>query len=64
MRWPLSIGLCATSIVLLARDTSKQPHPAMRLCPFVQQSRGADPTIKTEDYDPYLNPGPKTSLEV
>lgn len=28
------------------------------------QSRGADPTIKTDDYDPYLNPGPKTPLEV
>ena len=28
------------------------------------QSRGADPSLKTEDYDPYLNPGPKTALEV
>ncbi len=27
------------------------------------QSRGADPSIKTEDYDPYLNPGCKTPLE-
>ena len=28
------------------------------------QSRGADSSIKTEDYDPYLNPGPKTPLDV
>jgi len=27
-------------------------------------SRGADPSIKTEDYDPYLNPGPKLPVEV
>ena len=28
------------------------------------QSRGADPNIQTEDYDPYLNPGKKTPREV
>ena len=28
------------------------------------QSRGADPSIKTEDYDPYLNPGRKLAVEV
>ena len=27
-------------------------------------SRGADPSLKTEDYDPYLNPGKKTPVEV
>ncbi len=27
-------------------------------------SRGADPSLKTEDYDPYLNPGRKTPVEV
>merc|ERR1711920_196370 len=27
-------------------------------------SRGADPSIRTEDYDPYLNPGKKVPLEV
>ena len=27
-------------------------------------SEGADPTIVTEDYDPYLNPGRKTPIEV
>ncbi|KAK3279382.1 hypothetical protein CYMTET_12732, partial [Cymbomonas tetramitiformis] len=27
-------------------------------------SEGADPTIKTEDYDPYLNPGKKLPIEV
>lgn len=27
-------------------------------------SEGADPTIKTEDYDPYLNPGLKVPVEV
>ena len=28
------------------------------------QSRGGDPSIKTEDYDPYLDPGCKTPVEV
>lgn len=27
-------------------------------------SRGADPSLLTEDYDPYLNPGRKTPIEV
>lgn len=27
-------------------------------------SRGADPSLQTEDFDPYLNPGKKTPLEV
>lgn len=27
-------------------------------------SRGADPSLKTEEYDPYLNPGRKTPIEV
>jgi len=27
-------------------------------------SRGADPSILTEDFDPYLNPGPKRPVEV
>ena len=27
-------------------------------------SRGADPAIKSEDYDPYLNPGRKTPVEL
>ena len=27
-------------------------------------SEGADPTVVTEDYDPYLNPGRKTPIEV
>jgi len=27
-------------------------------------SRGADPTIRTEDYDPYLNPGKKLPIDV
>lgn len=30
----------------------------------ILQSRGADPSILTEDYDPYLNPGPKRPIEV
>ena len=42
----------------------RRPHVAKQQLPLSQQSRGADPTIKTEDYDPYLNPGPKTPLEV
>lgn len=33
-------------------------------CKFVAQSRGADPSIKTEDYDPYLDPGRKLPIEV
>ncbi len=28
------------------------------------QSRGADPSIKTENYDPYLSPGRKLPVEV
>lgn len=28
------------------------------------QSQGADPSIKTEDYDPYLDPGMKLPIEV
>ena len=31
---------------------------------LLPQSRGADPSIKTEDYDPYLNPGKKLPVEV
>ena len=27
-------------------------------------SRGADPTIRTKDYDPYLNPGRKTPVQI
>jgi [acyl-carrier-protein] S-malonyltransferase len=27
-------------------------------------SEGADPSIQSEDYDPYLNPGPKTPLQL
>ena len=28
------------------------------------QSRGADPTILTEEYDPYLNPGRKIPVDL
>lgn len=28
------------------------------------QSRGADPSIRTENYEPYLNPGRKLPVEV
>lgn len=28
------------------------------------QSKGADPSIRTEDYDPYLDPGCKLPIEV
>ena len=28
------------------------------------QSRGADPTILSEDFEPYLNPGKKSPVEV
>lgn len=28
------------------------------------QSRGADPSIRSKDFDPYLNPGPKLPVEV
>ena len=27
-------------------------------------SRGADPSVRTEDYDKYLNPGPKLPIEL
>jgi len=32
------------------------------MCPC--QSRGADPSIRTENYDPYLSPGKKLPIEV
>ena len=28
------------------------------------QSRGADPSIRTEDYDPYLNPGRHLPIDI
>ena len=28
------------------------------------QSRGADPSIRTEDYDPYLNPGHHLPIDI
>ena len=28
------------------------------------QSRGADPSIRTEDYDPYLNPGHHLAIDI
>lgn len=61
-----SLGMhVAAPTVLFADTTCRQAAlPCNEDCAFVQQSRGADPTIKTEDYDPYLNPGPKTPLEV
>lgn len=34
-----------------------RPHLVCRPPP---QSRGADPTITSDDFDPYLDPGPKT----
>jgi hypothetical protein len=40
----------------LSRDPSTPPRPHA-------QSRGADASILTEDYDPYLNPGRKTPIE-
>ena len=33
----------------------------MIACP---QTRGADPSIRTENYDPYLSPGLKLAIEV
>lgn len=29
-----------------------------------RQSRGADPDVRTEDYDPYLDPGCKLAIDV
>jgi len=29
-----------------------------------RQSRGADPSVRTEDYDPYLDPGCKLAIDV
>jgi hypothetical protein len=29
-----------------------------------RQSRGADPGVRTEDYDPYLDPGCKLAIDV
>ena len=36
----------------------------LQLSQCVAQSRGADSSIKTEDYDPYLDPGRKLPIEV
>ncbi len=36
---------------------------APTLCPLLQ-SRGADPSLLTEEYDPYLSPGRKLPVEV
>lgn len=38
-------------------------HPASAP-PHAPQSRGADPSLRTEDYDPYLSPGRKLPVEV
>ena len=48
-----------------AKQTESSPC-AVHECtePSWWQSRGADPTIKTEDYDPYLDPGRKLPIEV
>ena len=48
-----------------AKQTKSSPC-AVHNCaePSWWQSRGADPTIKTEDYDPYLDPGRKLPIEV
>ena len=32
--------------------------------PLSLQSRGADPSIRTENYDPYLSPGLKLPMDV
>jgi hypothetical protein len=39
------------------------PPPILPLTP-TPQSRGADPSILTDNYDPYLNPGKKLPVEV
>eukprot|EP00951_Prasinocladus_malaysianus_P026534 scaffold235798_cov49-Prasinocladus_malaysianus.AAC.1 len=36
----------------------------LAIAPYVVQSRGADPSIKTDDYEQYLNPGEKLPYEV
>ena len=50
--------LCLASMRHPARPCTTRQLP---LCP---QSRGADPRIRTENYDPYLDPGCKTPREV
>ena len=44
-------------------STAKPPSLPPSLTPS-RQSRGADPSLRTEDYDPYLNPGRKLPVEV
>ncbi len=50
---------------VITKQTKSSPC-AVHNCaePSRWQSRGADPTIKTEDYDPYLDPGRKLPIEV
>lgn len=35
-----------------------------RATPTHARSRGADPNVETEDYEPYLNPGRKTPIQI
>jgi hypothetical protein len=48
------------------RASTPQPTRHLRLSirSHLPQSRGADPSILTDDYDPYLDPGRKTPIQV
>jgi ankyrin repeat protein len=66
------LGLCAwggeegcefegsSSISHKHRELKKHPPPPRNN----NQSRGADPSLLTDDYDPYLDPGPKRPIDV
>lgn len=45
------------------RAAAAELLPSLPALPSLQ-SRGADPSVRTEDYDPYLSPGRKLPVEV
>jgi [acyl-carrier-protein] S-malonyltransferase len=52
----------ARHALLPARPHSPLPLPCAPPSSPTLQSRGADPSLLTEDFDPYLSPGPKLAV--
>lgn len=56
---------CDRVYYLVAKSVAEQSGSRLCVTTYVgAQSRGADPTVKTENYDPYLNPGRKLPTDV
>ena len=61
----LVVGRWAPTGASLRFLESPAPAPPLTRAPRrAQQSEGADPSIRTEDFDPYLDPGRKLPYEV